>query len=85
APGYCINAGFHEPFNLWKDEAAQEAFYWHWSLFAKEFKNLSKDQISFDLLNEPAMREDMNDQFSKSGPIPGELYRKVAKKAAETI
>jgi aryl-phospho-beta-D-glucosidase BglC (GH1 family) len=22
APGYCINAGFHEPFNLWKDEAA---------------------------------------------------------------
>ena len=27
APGYCINAGFYEPFNLWKDEAAQNAFY----------------------------------------------------------
>ena len=22
APGYCINAGFHEPFNLWKDKEA---------------------------------------------------------------
>ena len=22
APGYCINAGFHEPFNLWTDQAA---------------------------------------------------------------
>lgn len=26
APGYCINAGFHEPYNLWKDEEAQKAF-----------------------------------------------------------
>ena len=25
-PGYCINAGFHEPFNLWKDKEAQDAF-----------------------------------------------------------
>ena len=23
APGFCINAGFREPFNLWKDEPAQ--------------------------------------------------------------
>ena len=29
APGYCINAGFHEPYNLWNDEAAQKAFYYH--------------------------------------------------------
>lgn len=85
APGYCINAGFHEPFNLWKDDAAQEAFYWHWALFAKQFSTTSNKKLSFDLLNEPAMRDDMNNQFSKSGPIPGELYRKVAKKAAETI
>ena len=28
-PGYCINAGFHEPFNLWKDAEAQEAFFAH--------------------------------------------------------
>lgn len=26
APGYCINAGFREPYNLWKDKEAQDAF-----------------------------------------------------------
>ncbi len=85
APGYCINAGFHEPFNLWKDQAAQDAFYYHWSFWAKRYKSISKEKISFDLLNEPAMREDMNDQLSKSSAVPGELYRKVAKGALDAI
>ena len=85
APGYCINAGFHEPYNLWKDSAAQDAFYFHWNMWAKRYKNLSPEKISFDLVNEPSMREDMNDQHSKSGPVPGDVYRKVAKAAAEAI
>ena len=85
APGYCINAGFSEPYNLWKDEEAQAAFYFHWNFWAKRFKNVSSKKISFDLLNEPSMREDMNDQLSKNGPVPGEIYRKVAKAAAEAI
>jgi hypothetical protein len=38
APGYCINAGFYEPFNLWKDDAAQEAFYFHWNLWQSDIK-----------------------------------------------
>lgn len=85
APGYCINAGFHEPYNLWRDNAAQKAFYFHWNMWAKKFKNVSSRLISFDLVNEPAMREDMNNQHSKSGPVPGEVYYKVAKGAAEAI
>lgn len=85
APGYCINAGFHEPFNLWKDKQAQDAFYFHWQLWAKKYKNVSSKLISFDLVNEPSMREDMNDQHSKSGPVPGEIYRMVAKSASEAI
>jgi endoglucanase len=85
APGYCINAGFHEPYNLWTDEEAQKAFYFHWNMWAKRFKNVSSKKISFDLLNEPSMREDMNDQHSKSSAVPGDIYRKVAKAAAETI
>jgi len=85
APGYCINAGFHEPYNLWKDEEAQKAFYFHWAFWAKRFKNVSSQKISFDLVNEPSMKEDMNDQHSKSGPVPGDIYRKVAKAAAEAI
>jgi endoglucanase len=85
APGYCINAGFHEPYNLWKDQTALDAFCFHWRMWANRFRHMSRERISFDLLNEPAMREDMNDQHSKSGPVPGEVYRKVAKAAADVI
>ena len=85
APGYCINAGFNEPYNLWKDQAAQEAFYFHWNMWAKKYKNVSPKKISFDLLNEPSMRENMNDQLSKNGPVPGEVYRKVVQGCLEAI
>ena len=85
APGFCVNAGFYEPYNLWKDKEALDDFCYHWKFWAKRFKSVSRDKISFDLVNEPCMREDMNDQHSKRGPVPGDVYRKVAKAAAETI
>lgn len=85
APGYCINAGFHEPYNLWKDDAAQKAFYYHWNFWAKRFGQTSPEKISFDLLNEPSMRDDMNDQHSRNSAVPGDLYRKVALGAMEAI
>jgi aryl-phospho-beta-D-glucosidase BglC (GH1 family) len=85
APGYCINAGFHEPYNLWKDKEAQDAFTYHWGMWAERYKNISADKLSFDLLNEPAYIEDMNDQYAKKGPVPGETYRLVAMRASEAI
>jgi endoglucanase len=85
APGYCVNAGFQEPFNLWKDPEALEAFCFHWSLWAKRYKDMRSTQISFDLVNEPSMREDMNDQHSKRGPVPGAVYHRVAEAAAKAI
>jgi len=85
APGYCINAGFHEPYNLWTDQAALDAFCFHWNMWAKRYKSISKKKISFDLVNEPSMRSDMNDQHSQRSTLPGEVYRKVAKAAAEAI
>ena len=85
APGFCINAGFHEPYNLWKDKEAQQAFYAHWEMWAKRFASKTRDQISFDLVNAPCTREDMNDQFSDRGPIPGELYREVVLNCMERI
>lgn len=85
APGYCVNAGFNEPFNLWRDEAAQKAFYFHWNMWAKRYKNTSGKLVSFDLVNEPSMRDDMNDQHSARGPVPGDVYRKVAQGAMEVI
>jgi aryl-phospho-beta-D-glucosidase BglC (GH1 family) len=84
APGYCINAGFHEPYDLWKSKEAQEAFAFHWGMWAKRFKNVSVAKISFDLLNEPAMRSDLNDQTGSSTAV-GELYRKVARGAVDAI
>jgi endoglucanase len=85
APGYCVNAGFHEPYNLWTDQAALDAFCFHWAMWAKRYRNVSPRKISFDLLNEPSMRADMNDQHSARSTVPGEIYRKVAKAAFEAI
>jgi endoglucanase len=53
APGYCVNAP-KEPTDLWKDEKALDACAFHWAHFAKRFKGIPNDQVSFDLLNEPA-------------------------------
>jgi endoglucanase len=85
APGYCVNAGFYEPYNLWKDQEALDAFCFHWNMWAKQYRNVSNKMISFDLVNEPSMREDMNDQHSKRSEVPGDVYRKIAKAAAEAI
>ena len=79
APGYCINAGFHEPYNLWKDKEAQDAFNFHWGMWAKRYKDISAEKLSFDLLNEPAFIEDMNDQYAKKDNVPGEIYRRLRK------
>ena len=85
APGYCVNAGFHEPYNLWVDQEAMDAFCFHWNMWAKRYKDVSSSRISFDLLNEPSLREDMNDQHSKRSAVPGHLYRKLALAASDAI
>jgi len=85
APGFCINAGFEEPYNLWKDPEALEAFTFHWAYWAKVFRNKTRDQISFDLLNEPCLREDMNDQFSRRSAVPAALYRSLIVKGFDAI
>ena len=52
-PGYSVNREFTEPHNLWKDKTALDAFCFHWQLMAKRYKGISKDKLSFDLINEP--------------------------------
>ena len=85
APGYCVNAGFHEPFNLWRDQEALDAFCFHWSMWATRYREVSPQRISFDLVNEPSMREDMNDQHSRRSSVPGAVYRRVALAASAAI
>ena len=53
APGYCVSRKPHEPFNLWKDDDALDAFCYYWEIFARRYRGISSDDLSFNLVNEP--------------------------------
>lgn len=53
APGYCVNPDLKEPFDLWKDQAALDAFCFHWEMFARRYRGIPSEQLSFNLVNEP--------------------------------
>jgi endoglucanase len=71
APGYCVNPP-KEPLDLWKDEKALEACAFQWGHFAKRYKGIANDRLSFDLLNEP-------------GDIKEEMYVRVVRRLVEAI
>jgi endoglucanase len=54
-------------------------------MWAERYKGISTGRLSFDLLNEPAYIEDMNDQYAIKAPVPGATYRKVALGAVTAI
>jgi len=59
APGYCVAPEPAEPFDLFKDQEALDAFCYHWELFAKRYAAAPANELSFNLVNEPvAKRED---------------------------
>ncbi len=51
--GYCVNPPA-EPLSIWRDEKALAAAIWQWTFFAKRYKGIGNDRLSFDLINEPA-------------------------------
>lgn len=53
APGYCVAKEPREPFDLFKDAEAREAFQFHWRLLAQRYAGVSAAKLSFNLLNEP--------------------------------
>ncbi len=53
APGYSVNRERAEPFDLWHDSEALEAFIFHWTTFAKRYRGIPSSALSFDLVNEP--------------------------------
>lgn len=77
APGYCINRPEIEPFNLWTDQAARDAFAHHWGALAERFADYSADECSFDLLNEPP-------SYGQRGFTPT-AHRQVMGQAVEAI
>jgi endoglucanase len=54
APGFSVARDRVEPFDLWRDREALEAFKLHWTTFARRYKGIPSSKISFNLVNEPA-------------------------------
>ena len=77
APGYCINNPEREPFVLWSDKKAEDAFVYHWELFAMRYRGVSKEKLSFNLVNEAPRPRD--------GYMSREDYVRVMSRATETI
>lgn len=71
APGYCVNPP-KEPLDLWKDDKALEACSFHWAHFAKRYKGIANEHLSFDLLNEPP-------------DIPEATYARVIKALVQAV
>jgi len=53
APGYCVAPTPPETFNLWKDKEAEDVFCFHWQTFARRYKGINSEKLSFNLVNEP--------------------------------
>jgi aryl-phospho-beta-D-glucosidase BglC (GH1 family) len=77
APGYCINNNEREPFSLWTDKEAEDAFVMHWEMLAKRYRATRPSEVSMNLVNEaPTPRE---------GFMSREDYRRVMTRATEAI
>ena len=53
APGYCINRPELEPASLFKDPEAAEVCARHWAFFARRYRDIPNEALSFNLMNEP--------------------------------
>jgi endoglucanase len=71
APGYRVGKNVKEPFVLWRDPAAVEAFTFHWNMFAQRYRAVAADRISFNLFNEaPWPNDDFNGQIYLNAVTP---------------
>jgi aryl-phospho-beta-D-glucosidase BglC (GH1 family) len=71
APGYTV-ASPAETTDLWTQAKPQEAFARMWGFIARRYKNVPKENLSFNFLNEPAR-------------VDEKTYANVIKKAADAI
>jgi hypothetical protein len=56
APGYTV-AKPSEAKSLWTDAQAQRVCAQHWAMFARRYKGIPNERLSFNLLNEPPQIE----------------------------
>lgn len=72
-PGYCINQPEIERHNLWQDVEAQDGIVFQWESFAKRYKDVPSEVLSFDLINEPP---DIG-QFGMTRDVHEKLIRRI--------
>jgi aryl-phospho-beta-D-glucosidase BglC (GH1 family) len=77
APGYCVNPPSTplpaaQDVSLWTNKTAQEVFANHWKMFAERYKDVPKEDLSFNLVNEPSN-------------VDGKGYANAVKGAIEAI
>jgi len=77
APGYSVNREREEPYNLWKDNEALDAFCFHWRALAERYRDLPRDRVSFNLVNEP--------QNASEEHMTREDHERVVRTACEAI
>jgi endoglucanase len=71
APGYTV-AQPPEALDLWTNEEAQNRFDFQWSQFARRYRGIGSEHLSFNLVNEPAK-------------VAAASYAKVARRAVAAI
>ena len=71
APGYTV-ASPPERTSLWTDPETQRVCALHWATFARRYKGVPNERLSFDLVNEP-------------GGVEEEVYAPVARLLVEAI
>lgn len=79
-PGYSVDRSAEEPFNLWYDAEAKEAFNYHWKHFAERYKGKPNKEVSFNLLNEPATHTN-----ERNSVVSEAEYAEVVRGACEAI
>jgi hypothetical protein len=71
APGYTV-AQPPEKTNLWTDPQAQRVCARHWAMFARRYRGIPSERLSFNLINEP-------------GQVEPRAYVAVVRKLVEAI
>ena len=79
-PGYSVDRSAEEPFNLWRDAEAKEAFNYHWKHFAERYNGRPNREVSFNLLNEPATHTN-----ERNSVVTEAEYADVVRGACEAI
>ncbi len=69
APGFTVNASVRHQTSLWHDEEMQRQFAFQWRRFARRYRGISSNRVSFNLVNEPAEIDEETYLGAVSGAI----------------